>query len=274
MSLLIADKIREPISGETRAHLDILEVFTEIESTNSFLLGQPGPAPGRYRVALAEFQTAGRGRRGRSWCSPPSSGLCMSIAFTFGSMPENLPSLSLAIGIGIVQALERFGIRGIGVKWPNDIVAQDGKLGGVLSEVLPANAGGVTVVVGIGLNIDLENTDAKSRITSRLGRVVDLASACDELPSRSVISAALIESLYDTMVRFEANGFSPFHKLWQRYDWLRGLGVTIEAVDGPVEGIAEGVGADGALLLKTKGGRRRFTSGSVILNGHRMVISD
>ena len=267
MSLLTADNIREPISGESRSHLDILEVFAEIESTNSFLLDQPCPLPGRYRVALAEHQTAGRGRAGRSWCSPPSSGLCMSMAFTFGSMPENLPSLSLAIGIGIVQALERFEIRGIGVKWPNDIIARGGKLGGVLSEVLPANTESVTVVVGIGLNIDLENTDAKSRITSRLGRVVDLASCCDVLPSRSAVSAALIECLFDTMVRFEADGFSPFHAMWQRYDWLRGREITIETVDGLVEGVADGIDTDGALLLKIKGERRRFTSGSVTLNG-------
>lgn len=269
MSSLTADNIREPISGESRSHLDILEVFAEIESTNSFLLDQPCPPPGRYRVALTEHQTAGRGRMGRSWCSPPSSGLCMSMAFTFSSMPENIPSLSLAIGIGIVQALERFGIRGIGVKWPNDIVARDGKLGGVLSEVRPANAQGVTVVVGIGLNMDLENTDAEFRIASRLGRVIDLASCCDELPSRSAISAALIECLFDTMVRFEADGFSPFHAMWQRYDWLHGLEVTIDTGDGLVAGVADGVDTDGALLLKTKGERRRFISGSVILKGQQ-----
>lgn len=268
MSLLTVDSIREPISGESRSHLDILEVFSEIESTNSYLLDQPSPPPGRYRVALAEHQTAGRGRMGRSWCSPPSSGLCMSMAFTFKRMPQNFPSLSLAIGIGIAQVLERFGVRGIRLKWPNDIVAGGGKLGGVLSEVLPANAEGVTVVVGIGLNIDLESTDVDTRITSRLGHAADLASCCDELPSRSAISAALIESLFDTMVRFEADGFLPFREMWQRYDWLRGLEIAVDTADGLVAGVAEGVDTDGALLVRTKGERRRFVSGSVILSGH------
>lgn len=267
MNRLTAESVREPISGEPRTHLDILEVFSEIESTNSYLLDQPCPLPGRYRVALAEHQTAGRGRMDRRWCSPPSSGLCMSMAFTFRSMPENFPSLSLAIGIGVARALERFGIQGIGLKWPNDIVARDGKLGGVLSEVLPANAEGVTVVVGVGLNIDLENTDAVSRISSRFGHIVDLASCCDALPSRSDISAALIECLFDTMVRFEADGFMPFYDKWQRYDWLRGQQVKIETADGLVAGVAEGVDTDGALLLKVGGERRRFLSGSVILNG-------
>jgi BirA family biotin operon repressor/biotin-[acetyl-CoA-carboxylase] ligase len=267
MSLLTVDSIRAPISGESRSHLDILEVFSEIGSTNSYLLDQPCPAPGRYRVALAEHQTAGRGRMDHGWYSPPSSGLCMSMAFTFRRTPENLPSLSLAIGTGIAQTLERLGIRGIGLKWPNDIVARDGKLGGVLSEVLPANANSVTVVVGIGLNIDLENTDIESRITSRLGRVVDLVSCCDELPARAVISAALIECLYDTMVRFEVDGFSPFIEAWQKYDWLRGQRVTVETGNGLAAGVAEGIDTDGALLLIAKGDRRRITSGSVTLSG-------
>lgn len=268
MNLLSADSIRESISGESRSHLDVLEVFSEIESTNSYLLDQPGPAPGRYRVAVAEYQTAGRGRMDRSWYSPPSSGLCMSMAYTFRGMPDNFPSLSLAIGTGIVQTLEGFGMRGLGLKWPNDIIARDGKLGGVLSEVLPANADGVTVVVGIGLNVDLDISDADARITSRLGRVADLASCCDELPSRDLISAALIESLFKTMSRFDVDGFLPFMEDWQKYDWLRGQEVTVETANGLTAGVAEGIDTDGALLLIAKGDRQRITSGSVAVSGH------
>ncbi len=266
MSLLSAERIREPINGESRSHLDILEVFSEIESTNSYLLDQPGPPPGRYRVALAEYQTAGRGRMDHRWCSPRSSGVCMSMAYTLRSMPENFSSLSLAIGIGVAQALERFGVRDLGLKWPNDIMLRNGKLGGVLSGVLPGKAEGVTIVIGIGLNIDLDNSAAETGITSRFGRVVDLASCCDELPSRSVIAAALIDSLFDIMVRFEADGFSPFLETWQKYDWLRGQQVAVETVDGLVAGVVEGIDADGALLLCANGERRRFTSGSVLLN--------
>lgn len=266
MSLLTADNVRQPISGESRKHLDILEVFAEIESTNSYLLDQPCPAPGRYRVVIAEHQTAGRGRMDRTWYSPASSGLSLSLSFTFRSMPENFPSLSLAIGIGVVQALERFGIQGIGLKWPNDIVARDGKLGGVLTEVLPANAEGVTVVVGIGLNIDFEETGAQSVIPTNIGRVVDLASFCDKIPSRAAMSAAVIECLFDTMVRFEAEGFEPFYELWQQYDWLRGQHAQIETADSLVPGVVDGIDTDGALLLKIDDERRRFSSGSVILN--------
>jgi biotin-(acetyl-CoA carboxylase) ligase len=96
---------------------------------------------------------------------------------------------------------------------------------------------------------------------------VDLASCCDELPSRTAISAALIESLFNTIVRFETDGFSPFHEMWQGYDWLRGQEVAIETAAGHGEGVVEGVDTDGALLLNAKGARRRFTSGSVVLSG-------
>jgi BirA family biotin operon repressor/biotin-[acetyl-CoA-carboxylase] ligase len=138
MSLLTTDSICEIMRHESRANLDILEVFSEIESTNSYLLGEACPPAGRFRVALTENQTAGRGRMDRSWYSPPSTGLCMSMAYTFRSLPENIPSLSLAIGIGIAQALERLAIRDVGVKWPNDIVARGGKLGGSISRIASA----------------------------------------------------------------------------------------------------------------------------------------
>jgi BirA family biotin operon repressor/biotin-[acetyl-CoA-carboxylase] ligase len=265
MRLLSADKIRALIRERPVSHLDILEVFPEIESTNSYLLDQPCPPPGRYRVAVADHQTAGRGRMNRSWLSPASSGLCMSVAFTFRNMPENFPSLSLAIGIGIAQALEKQGVRGIGVKWPNDIVSPGGKLGGILSEIVPVKGDGVTVVVGVGINVDFKNIDTSVAFSSRPGKAVDLASCCDNLPSRAVIAAALIECLFDTMVRFEASGFSPFRESWRKYDWLHGQEVTINTAAGIGAGIADGVDVDGALLINTKGSRRRFTSGSVII---------
>jgi BirA family biotin operon repressor/biotin-[acetyl-CoA-carboxylase] ligase len=156
--MLNPDNIRLPISGAPGACLEILEVFSEIESTNSYLLDQPAPPPGRFRVAVADYQTAGRGRMDRTWHSPPSSGLCLSMAYTFRQVPAKLPGLTLALGIGAVEALRRLGISGIGLKWPNDIIAHDGKLGGILTEVRNSASDSVTVVAGIGLNVDLPTT--------------------------------------------------------------------------------------------------------------------
>lgn len=264
MNLLSAGRIREAI-GECRSRLDRLEVFSEIESTNSYLLGQPCPAPGRYRVALAEYQTAGRGRMNRSWYSPRSSGICMSLAYTFRRMPGNLPSLSLAIGSSIAGVIRRFGVHDIGLKWPNDIVVRDAKLCGILSEVAPAGPDGLTVVTGIGLNVDLADARTDMGRSTGIGRMIDLASCSDSLPSRSAIASILIESLFDTMQRFGAAGLSQFLPAWDRHDWLRGRRITVETPGGPVAGVADGIDQDGALVLNSGSVVRHLTSGSVIL---------
>lgn len=267
MSSLTPDGIRNAISDALCSRLDALVVFPQLQSTNSYLLRQSCPPAGRFRVVIAEHQTEGRGRMNRRWVSPPASGLCMSIAYTFERLPQEFASLSLAVGVAIAQALEELGVRGIGLKWPNDLVLRDGKLGGVLAEVHPVKSGGATVVVGVGINTDLQRNHAMTDMTSSLGRVVDLASSCDKLPSRSDIAAALIAGLVDAMARFGANGFSSFHDTWRRYDWLRGREVTVESATATAAGIADGVDTDGALLLNTGGTRQRVTTGSIVLNG-------
>ena len=97
-------------------------------------MSQPPPGGRPFRVAIADQQTAGRGRHYRRWVSPPGAGLYMSFAYSFEDPPENLPSLTLAIGVGVIAALQEFNIEGVSLKWPNDIVALDGKLGGILTE--------------------------------------------------------------------------------------------------------------------------------------------
>jgi len=266
MNLLSAEGIREAIGGAARSNLDRLEVFSEIASTNSYLLEQACPGINNYRVALAEFQTAGRGRMNRSWHSPRSSGLCMSLAYTFRRMPQKLPSLSLAIGCSIAEVLARFGVQGLGLKWPNDIVVRDAKLCGILSEVAANNGDGVTVVTGIGLNVDLANAATETRGSSGIGRMIDLASCSDSLPSRSEIAAALIERVFDTMQSFATDGFSQFVPAWDRHDWLRGRRIKVETSAGLIAGIADGINQDGALLLSCDGAIRQLTSGSVILD--------
>lgn len=265
MKLLDTELVREAMGGSSRACLDVLEVFTEVDSTNSYLLDKPPPAGGRYRVALAEYQTAGRGRLDKRWQSPPSSGICLSIAYTFQQKPEHLPSLTLAIGIGVVAALNQLGAHGLGVKWPNDIVVQNAKLGGILTEVLSEEANAVTVVVGIGLNVDIKNASSDTRIWSSIGNVTDLVSCTSSLPSRSAIAAAVIDNMYDTLVRFESGGLKPFLASWRQNDWLCGQRVTVELADGVVAGIADGVDTDGALILSTGSEKQRIVSGRVIL---------
>lgn len=266
MNTLDADNIGKPIAGVPAAQLDLIEVFAEIESTNSYLLDQASPLPGRFRVALADYQTAGRGRLDRTWQSPPSSGLCLSLAYTFHQVPDQLPSLTLALGIGVVEALQRLGIDRLSLKWPNDIIARGGKLGGILAEVQKSSDNGVTVVAGIGLNVDLPDSMQTLDDPAPAHRIVDLKACTSTPPSREKLSVAVIESLFDCMVRFESDGFDPFEPDWKKYDWLSGKQVIINMPDGLLSGVADGVDNDGALILQTEDGRRRIITGSVRLS--------
>ena len=251
------------IGDSARAALDTFEVFEELESTNTYLLRQARPADGRFRAVLAKHQTAGRGRDDKIWHSPPGSGLCLSLAYTFAKVPRSLPSLTLAIGVAVAAALERLGASGLALKWPNDLVAHDGKLGGILTEIHSNAENARTVVVGIGLNVDLPNSMRYAAPASRSNRISDLAACMDQLPTRAELAAAVIGSIIDAARRFERDGFGAFREAWQEYDWLKGKRLSVRQVQHRISGMAIGIDEDGALLVKTEAGTERVTSGSI-----------
>ena len=257
------DRLSDALDESIKARLDLVEVFSDVESTNSYLLEQPGPIPGHCRVALADHQTAGRGRMGRVWHSPRLSGLYLSAAYTFERVPRDFSSLTLAVGIAIAAGLKALGVSEVQLKWPNDLVVLNGKLGGILTELQSGKREATTVVVGIGLNLDLEGRlDA---VATGIGRISDLRQVMTEPPDRLAVAAAIIEQLIPTLIRFEADGFAPFRAQWQRYDWLRGKAVRVVMPRGDVDGIASGVDDDGALLVQKGNVTERVVSGTVTL---------
>jgi BirA family biotin operon repressor/biotin-[acetyl-CoA-carboxylase] ligase len=267
MSKLDATLIRRSLATEPSAKLDELEMFGSIASTNTYLLTQPPPEPGRVRIAIADHQTSGRGRHFRRWVSPPGAGLCLSLAYTFDEPPDQLPSLTLAIGVGIISALQELGVTGISLKWPNDIVADDGKLGGILTEVQSRNNDHVTVITGIGLNIDLPEGAAAGIESDWARHPVGMSEIVDELPAREQIAAAVIDGLHGVMRKFAALGLVAFAEEWATHDWLHGREVTVDLPDKQITGIAAGVDSDGALLIDTGKERTRVVSGSIVMAG-------
>lgn len=266
MTDLDVDVIRRSIDEATALRLSEIEVFAEIGSTNSYLMQQPVPAPGQMRVAATDNQTAGRGRHGRTWRSPPGSGLCLSMAYTFDSNPLNLPALTLAIGLGVIETLSDLSVTGVQLKWPNDLIAMDGKLGGILTEAQTQPTGAMTVVTGVGLNIDLGEQLDFGPDTGWAHRVVDLTSHVAEVPGRDYIAAGLVSGLSRAFVDYEASGFNQFKGRWAEHDWLFGREVTIDTPERQITGTGAGVADDGALLVDTKSeGRHRVTSGSVLM---------
>jgi BirA family biotin operon repressor/biotin-[acetyl-CoA-carboxylase] ligase len=265
MSRLDASAVRRPLSDYTSAKLDALELFDEIASTNSYLLSQPAPAAGRCRVAIADHQTSGRGRHNRRWISHPGDALCLSLAYTFAKTPQDLSALTLALGVGVVGALQGLQVSGARLKWPNDIVALDGKLGGILTEVQSGQGDGVTVVAGIGLNIYvLDSVDFGAESDWAHGPV-GLNSIADEMPTGELLAGTVIENLCVTLSGFEVSGLDAFREAWQQHDWLLGREIIVDTADQQICGMAAGIDVDGALLVDTPGGLTRVVSGSIVL---------
>lgn len=270
MTSLDANVIREQLGEATRRRLIGVEAFDTIASTNSYLLEGEAPPPGRIRVALTDNQVAGRGRHGRVWQSPPGSGLALSVGYTFATRSADFSALTLAIGVGAVEALEAVGVSGVQLKWPNDLIAGDGKLGGILTEAQPLAGSAVLVVSGLGLNLELD-TDVAAGFLADGGRhAVDLAGYVSALPCRNELAARLIDGLCASFVDYQSAGFATCARRWGQRDWLRGRALTVDTPNGRVSGAGAGVAEDGALLVATEGGEVcRVTSGSVVEAGVR-----
>ena len=267
MAVLDAPNIRRPLSGPANSKLEKLEVFTSIASTNTYLMSQPAPQEGCYRVAIADHQTSGRGRHHRRWISAPGAGLCLSLSYTFLSRAEQIAGLTLAIGVGVIGALRHLEIEAVSLKWPNDIIALDGKLGGILTEVQSGKPERVTVVTGIGLNVDIPQRVDFGAESDWAHRAVDIKSIKQDPPDRELLAATLIEHLYLTLKRFEEFGLEEFLADWQQHDWLLGKQITVDMSDQQITGIAAGVDKDGALIIDADGARTRVISGSIVMAG-------
>jgi len=256
--------IRDALPGGAAAWLEHLDVFDSIDSTNDWLAAQSPPAEGRLAAAVADYQTKGRGRRGRQWEIPPGRGLCLSVGRAMAVAAERLPALTLACGAAAADALESFGAQDVQLKWPNDLVHIDGKLGGILSEVAGRAGGATYVVVGIGINVSLPaGFEPPGEIGWGRGPAA-LAEMLDPVPARNRLAAALIGALQSAFDAYESAGLAPFAERWQRRDWLRGAAVTVRDGDGEVRGVAAGIDSDGALLVDSADGRRRIIAGDIL----------
>jgi BirA family transcriptional regulator, biotin operon repressor / biotin---[acetyl-CoA-carboxylase] ligase len=247
-----------------RSTRDALEVLDEVDSTNARVLAAPAPPPGRWRACLAEYQSAGRGRRGRAWTQPFGSGLCLSLGWTFVESPPGLAALSLAAGVGVLRALDASAVTGLALKWPNDVLRNGGKLGGILCELRAGPAGAVHVVIGIGLNVRL-GADARAGILEAGG--IEAEDLSDVVPpvGRSRLAARLIDALVGMAEEFAVRGFAPFAEQWRAADALRDRTVRVHGPAAEQEGVARGIDADGALCVEIRGQLQRLTAGDVTL---------
>lgn len=237
-----------------------IEIVPQAASSNTLLLQRATLGAPSGSVVAVELQRAGRGRLGRTWHSGLGNALTFSLLWRFDCGLNALSGLSLAVGVAVVRALHKVGVQGVGLKWPNDILCAQGKLGGVLLEAQGDMLGPSAVVIGIGLNCHLPEA---------LVRHIDQpACALDELcspsPSRDQLLAQILMELSAVLRQFGEAGFAGLRGEWEQYHINQNVPVRLHLADGSdVDGIARGVGETGELRLETTQGLRSFNSGEV-----------
>ena len=243
-----------------------VRVVERCSSTNSLLLGQSAAGP----VLLAtEEQTAGRGQHGRRWHSAACADLTFSLARRVQRPVRELASLSLVAGVAAASALRALGVGAVALKWPNDLVVGNAKLGGILVETRAevgagagAEAGAARTVVGVGINCF-----GRPGLERRLRRPV---AALDQFirPSRNAVIGAVAGALIAALERFEAEGFAAARAQWEAMDAHAGRRLRVRLADGrSISGIGAGLAADGALRLLTRRGERSVHSGRIVSTG-------
>lgn len=266
LELLDADAITARLDATQRHALASLEVAWSLDSTNSELLRRQTPATGSA-VLLAERQSGGRGRRGRSWASPLAANIYLSLARRYGGGLARLPGLSLVAGVASAEALHALGFDAVRLKWPNDlVVAGNGnarglrKLGGLLVEGGGEAGGPARAVIGLGLNVAMPDS-----IGANIDQPwIDLAGlAGGQAPSRNAVVAALLSHWLPALALFDEVGLAPFLERHARLDALARREVLVHAHDGDHAGAVLGLAADGGLRVRIDGAERVVHAGEV-----------
>ncbi len=255
LDLLQAKAIESYLMPELRPDVR-LEICQQVDSTNRLAL-EPGVASGT--VYLAETQTAGRGRRGRQWVTPLAAQLALSVRWQCSSGVAALEGLSLAVGVVVCRALESLGVRGLMLKWPNDIFWAGRKLGGVLIEVGGDLAGDCHLVVGLGLNVALPQAAAAAIDQDW----ADLRQAGCDL-GRNPLAAAVISALIPLLAGYEQTGLAPYVADWRARNLLKGQSVRVMGAR-ELHGWVEDIDETGSLKVQTPQGPEWVQGGEVTI---------
>ncbi|HKK04502.1 MAG TPA: bifunctional biotin--[acetyl-CoA-carboxylase] ligase/biotin operon repressor BirA [Gammaproteobacteria bacterium] len=261
LELLEHEAIVASLPAPVRDKLAALEIHFSLDSTNRYLMQRAAEGAPGGMACLAERQEAGRGRHGRRWVSPFGTNLYMSVLWRSRLGPAQLGGLSLAVGAAVAEGLAALGVADIGLKWPNDLVWAERKLGGVLLEVVGESNGPCHVVAGVGLNLAMD-AGAAVEIDQPW---VDLREVAGQALSRNAIAAAVLAELLPALDAFAEDGLGPSLSAWRERDALFGQPVRLTLGEQVVEGVARGVDEDGCLLIDGPTGLQRFSVGEASL---------
>ncbi|EJL92008.1 bifunctional biotin--[acetyl-CoA-carboxylase] ligase/biotin operon repressor BirA [Pantoea sp. GM01] len=240
-------------------HQPNLAVIPVIDSTNQYLLDRMDQLPSGY-ACIAEYQQAGRGRRGRKWFSPFGSNLYMSMYWRLEEGPAAAMGLSLVIGIIMAEVIQSLGAPEVRVKWPNDLYLNDRKLAGILVELTGKTGDAAQIVIGAGVNL-LMRSEGATEINQGW---INLQEAGIDI-DRNVLAAKLLNSLREALPIFERDGLAPFVKRWETLDNFINRPVKLLIGDREVYGIARGIDKQGGLLLEQDGEVKSWVGGEISL---------
>lgn len=264
---LNAELIRRSMSTRTASRLQHFDLLPVTDSTSDYLKrNRLAPeAPRQVQVCIAEWQSAGRGRRGRRWISPYGSNLYLSLSAWVSGASLATGGLSLAVAVALLHALQYCGVPDLGLKWPNDIYFQGRKLAGILLDLSGESGGPHQVIVGIGVNLSMPDTAAREidqpwSDLSQTGVKID----------RNILAGVIIEKLLEAMDLYDKQGLEAFAQDWQRHDLVSGQVVELQHEhQAVIRGIARGIDAHGALLVERDGVTRGYHAGELSLRTAR-----
>lgn len=260
LELLNQPELERLLTGVTQSVKPELHLFNSITSTNALAREAAESQNATGMVFLAEQQTEGRGRRGREWFSPLGRNIYLSVAWGFDGV-QFLEGLSLSVGVAVRRALESCGIREVAFKWPNDLIFQGKKLGGILLEVIGDPAGFCQVIIGIGINLNMPAT-AEESIDQPWA---DVSEAANEPVSRNRLAAAIVAELFELLSGYQDCGFAAYRSEWLRYDAFSNREVKLHLMNKVVQGVSRGVDERGALLIECDGAVQAFSGGEISL---------
>ena len=238
-----------------------LHCVDELPSTNDRAkeLAEEGAAHGE--VVIAESQTAGRGRRGRTWSSPAGRNLYLSVILRPQLPPQRAPELTLVASIAACDACRQAGVEAA-IKWPNDVMVDDRKVAGILTELSAESDAVHWVVLGIGVNLNAAAADFPGELEDV---ATSLAIERGQPVPRALFAAALLSTLEQWLDLHAADGFGPIREAWRARSCTLGREVRVDADGGEVAGVAEDIDEAGALLVRTGSGLLRCVAGDVRL---------
>ncbi|EKT4525043.1 bifunctional biotin--[acetyl-CoA-carboxylase] ligase/biotin operon repressor BirA [Pseudomonas putida] len=255
LALLNSQSIAEYTHGEAWP----LAIHDIIDSTNAEALRLIGEGRSAPFVVLAERQSAGRGRRGRQWISPFAENLYYSLVLRVDGGMRQLEGLSLVVGLAVMRTLQGFGLVGVGLKWPNDLLVGQQKIAGILLELVGDPADVCHVVLGIGINVNMQVNDQVDQQWTSMRREAGI------MVDRNRLVAQLNQQLQHELARHRRYGFAAFQEEWEQANLWQGRTVSLVAGNNRIDGVVLGVDGQGALRLEVDGVEKSFSAGELSL---------